>query len=62
MEVKNNLIKYYIYILYLTIIMEPISLLGMYLSWVVVGSGILYYYAETQSENIYNRLERHLKR
>ena len=51
-----------IYILYLTIIMEPISLLGMYLSWVVVGSGILYYYAETQSENIYNRLERHLKR
>lgn len=42
--------------------MEPISTLGIYLLWIATGSGILYYYAETQSENIYNRLERHLKR
>lgn len=42
--------------------MEPISILGIYLSWIVVGSGFLYYYANAESENIYNQLERHLKR
>ena len=42
--------------------MEPISIFGIYIAGVVIGSGILCYYVETQSEHIYSHLERHLKR
>ena len=42
--------------------MEPISTLCIYLSWIAVGSGFLYYYANAESENIHNRLERTIKR
>ena len=41
--------------------MEPISIFGIYIAGVVFGSGIIYYYAETQSQHIYSHLERHLK-
>ncbi len=37
--------------------MEPISTLGIYLVWVVAGSSIIYYVAETQSVRIYNDME-----
>ena len=37
--------------------MEPISTLGIYLVWVVAGSSIIHYVAETQSVRIYNNME-----
>lgn len=42
--------------------MEPISILGIYLSWIAFGSGFIYYYANAESENIHNRLERSITR
>ena len=42
--------------------MEPISTLGIYLLWIAAGSGALYYYANAESENIHNRLERSITR
>ena len=47
---------------YFTIIMEPISFLSIYLSWIVFGSGVIYYYSTVESQRIYTALEPNFSR
>ena len=41
--------------------MEPISTLGIYVIWIVAGSGVIYYVSETQSVRTYINMENSIR-